>query len=389
MTGTLSSESITKQERVRFAVMIENRSTSELTDVKLVGPPDSYEFDSIVLADKNEVRHVDIETFVTSKFLLFKQMSPGAHYGVWGYLKPTIAHSEAKLTLTATWTKGTSRAFASTTLGKNVVSSRTQNFFRDLSSFAKIFGVPLTAAILTFLINRTMKNREERAEISRQMLPQSFEYTSKYYLPLSFAAFRLRDSLNNNLPELAFYWVVHMETRMNSQRRAVGGFYFKDLWAERLVSQCWKNYHDALFGKDDTADFPNKVQACVVHMDGTEDFNGFAKKLRMVRPGIFGDRDAQEARNLFASRLIAVDKKTLHLDLQVLEQVIDYEANRPLEDWYGQKGEEFSCSNEQVRNYICALPKRQSPIFESKDLLAIPKKRRFSYFRGEPSLRVS
>ena len=213
-----------------------------------------------------------------------------------------------------------------------------------LWGYVTVLALPLVLALLPFLVSGILRRRDDRSETLRLMLTQSLEYAAKYYLPLSAAAQRLVDALKPRATPgqlqpppnalSSFYYVIYLEKRMTEQRKAVGGFYFKDLGAEMLASLCWKEYSDAIFGRDSSDEFNRGVQACVNKLKDRENFDAFAKRLEMNAPGVFSYPDAQRAWTLFQAKLTTVSIDQLVLDLNTLQALIDYEVNRPFVNWY-------------------------------------------------------
>ena len=123
---------------------------------------------------------------------------------------------------------------------------------------------------------------------------------------------------------------------MDEQKKAVGGFYFKDQPAERLASKCWKEYAEAIFGTDSQNDFNRGIQACVNKLKSRENYDAFAKRLEMNPNGIFQNADAQRAWAAFQLKLNDANLiAAILLNLNTFEAIVDFEVNRPFENWYG------------------------------------------------------
>ena len=346
-TGTLSSKSITQDELLRFTVTVDNRGSTVLQDVRLCGPPDGYRWLGIHAKNPagRDVYYEDAARFQHAHNVVFPSVPPGATFTAWGYLTPSVSHKQATLVLEAEWnvqseTAGPPTSSATVELGENAVQSQGDRLW----GYITVLALPIVLALLPFAVSSMLKRRDDRSETLRLMLNQSLEYAAKYYLPLSAAAQGLVGALRPPPAEgqaqqptnalACFYYVVYLEKRMTEQRKAVGGFYFKDLRAEKLASLCWKKYSDAIFGKDPTDQFNRSIQACVNKLKDRENFDAFAKKMEMNRPGVFANGDAQTAWQLFQAKLDDVSIDGLIVDLNTLQSLIDYEVNRPFENWY-------------------------------------------------------
>ncbi len=346
VTGTVSSKSITQDECLRFTVTVENQSSDTLTNLRLSRPPDGYQWLQIHAQGPqgSPAYYEKAVDFERRQEVLFPSVPPGAIYTAWGYLKPTVSHKTATLTAEADWTLTSQKpdaaaSSATVQFGENAVQSEGD----ILWGYTTVLALPVVLALLPFIISGMLKSRDERSETQRLLLAQSLDYAAKYYLPLSAAAQKLVDALRP-LPQpgqqqspnelFSFYSVVYLEKRMTEQRKAVGGFYFKDLRAEALASLCWKEYSEAIFGRDPTEPLNRATQACVNKLRDRENFDAFAKKLEMNTPAVFANPDAQQAWLLFKARLQSVSVDALIVNLNTLQALIDYEVNRPLVNWY-------------------------------------------------------
>lgn len=340
VTGTLSSKSILSDELVEFTVTVNNKSPRELKNVRLLAPPDSYDFAHVYARGEHGViPYKDSEAFATANNILISAVPAGTSYSAWGYLKPTIGHAPAALTMTAEWTavsrKIATQASTIVNLGENEVQTSGDVFWGRVVGFTNALALPVTLALLPFILSPLLKRRDNRTETLRLLLGQFLEYCGKYYLPLSAGAERLVDALNKCEKDLAFYFIIYLEKRMDEQRKAVGGFYFKDVRGERLASQAWKEYSEDLFGKISTDPLNRAVQGCMNKLEARENYNAFAERLLLRSDGTFANPDAQAARQLLETKLNdAALIKRLALNLETVISLIDFEVNRPFEDWY-------------------------------------------------------
>jgi hypothetical protein len=348
LTGTLSSKSITQDELLRFTVTVENKGSETLKDLRLAAPPDGYRWLRIHTKSPagTDVYYSDSVEFEDVHNVVFPSVPPGATFTAWGYLLPNVSHKAATLAVEAEWTTGAGKTSVPTfsapvELGENTVQGEGD----ILWGYVTILALPVVLALLPFAVNGMLKRRDDRSKTTRLKLNQLQEYTSKYYLPLSAVAQRLVSALKplaspaQSQPSpnvlLSFYYVIYLEKLMSQQRTVAAGFSFRDLRAEMLATICWIEYSETIFGRDPTDDFSRATQACVNKLRGRENFAAFAQKLGMNAPGVFANADAQRAWQLFQVKLQSISIESLVLDLNALQAVIDYEVNRPFENWYG------------------------------------------------------
>ena len=343
VTGTLSSKSIRSDELVEFTVTVNNRGARELKNVRLLAPPDSYEFAHVYArGDHGVIPYKNFQSFQAANNILIATIPAGTSYSAWGYLAPTIGHGAAALTMTAEWTtvsgKTVIQASTIVNLGENEVQTGGDVFWGKVVAFTNALALPLTLALLPFILSPLLKRRDNRTETLRLLLGQFLEYCGKYYLPLSAGAERLVDALNKGDKALAFYYIIYLEKRMDEQRKAVGGFYFKDVRGERLASQAWKEYSEDLLGKTSTDPLNRAVQGCMNKLEARENYNAFAERLHLKTDGTFANPDAHLACQLLDAKLKdAALIKRLSLNLETMVSLIDFEVNRPFEDWYPTK----------------------------------------------------
>ena len=340
VTGTLSSKSIRLDELVEFTVTVNNKTTKELKNFRLLAPPDSYEFAKVYAGgDHGVVPYKDSQSFEAANKVLIVTVPAGTSYSAWGYLTPTNSHAPATLTMEAEWSngsgKGATQASTIVSLGENEVQTGGDAAWSNIIGFTKALALPVTLALLPFILSPVLKKRDNRTETLRQLLSQFLEYCGKYYLPLSAGAERLADALEKGDKDLAFYYIVYLEKRMDEQRKAVGGFYFKDVRGERLASQAWKEYSEDLLGKTSTDALNRAVQGCMNKLEARENYDAFAKLLHLCSDGTFANPNAHTARKLLEDKLNDQDLvRRLVLNLETVVSLIDFEVNRPFEHWY-------------------------------------------------------
>jgi hypothetical protein len=367
--GTVSAKTITIDELLKFTLSVKNNTSAAINSVRLVAAPDSYEFATVQGCGGNAPPfYSDANSFAQGNNLLMPSVAAGASCTAWGYLKPTHKHAAATLTVIVEWQPAKSSAAdvrksvplvsnsAVVVLGENAVETYEDRRRQSWIEAAKILVVPAVLSFLAFVVPWMVKRGEERSairsETQKQMLQTSLEYAAKYYLPLSAAAERLVDALQPANPafdskhpnaapkylprknELVLYYVIYLEKRMDEQRKVIGGFYFKELSAEKLASACWKEYSDRVFTKDVDNPLSRAVQSCLNRLEARENYEAFAAKFKLVKHPIYGDSKAKEAAIELDQRLTAIDIDRIVLLLNALQAIIDFEVNRPFEYWY-------------------------------------------------------
>ena len=343
VSGTLSSKSIRCDELLRFTVTVNNKTTQELKDFRLLAAPDSYAFAKVYAhGDHGIAYYENSQSFQAANNILIATVPAGSSYSAWGYLTPTVGHPPVRLVMSAEWTAGAGKSATQSStivsLGENEALTGGDVVWGKIVGFTKALALPVTLALLPFILSPLLKNRDNRTETLRLLLSQFLEYCGKYYLPLSAGAERLADALDKGDNDRAFYYIIYLEKRMDEQRKAVGGFYFKDVRGERLASQAWKEYSDELFGKKTTDKLNRAVQGCMNKLESRENYDAFAKLLHLRSDKTFANPDAQQAWQALEDKL--KDRALvarLMLNLETVVSLIDFEVNRPFENWYPTK----------------------------------------------------
>src|ERR1019366_4426441 len=252
--GTLSAPSIKDKELLRFTLSVTNRTSSAINLVRLVGPPDSYQFDSVCEVLENQgIKCSTGKEFSAANGLLWNVLRPNQTASAWGYLTPTIAHKPMMLTVVLMWNSSSvlysPQSAIVASLGENQVWDWVGLTESRSYETLKIFAIPAALAVIGFFLTRVAaasdnrriaaererentrqeRQREEslRAETWKLMLPISHDYAVKYYLPLSGAGERLTDTLVAGQQHLAFFYLLLLAKRAQTTNKAIGGLYFK------------------------------------------------------------------------------------------------------------------------------------------------------------------
>jgi hypothetical protein len=358
VTGSLSAASITESERLRFTLTVKNGTGAELNTVRILQAPDSYKLASICTYNRHDeiVCYDSGEQFFAGGGIALAKIRPESSSTAWGYLSPANNHRTSALTMTVDWlSPDGARSAVSVSLGNNAVVSAWDVWRNRISDLVKILGIPLALAVIGYLLSQLGKQQQEQAERERearkeeleqtrslraetwkQMLPVSHEYAAKYYLPLSSASDRLALALSRPQPALAFFYLLNLMRIMAVTKRAIGGFYFKDIRGERLAAAAWFRSMSTLMGDADTQ-LSQALNACGVALDPDDNYGAFVQKAGMNpdTPASFRDPQVNHAWLLFSHAL--TDKSAMETAVRYLNAfsaVIDFESNRPFEFWY-------------------------------------------------------
>jgi hypothetical protein len=387
-TGTIASHSTLKNELLPFTVTLRNDSASSLTSVRLVQTPQDYELQKVCMLGSDEKAGcLASQQLAATGYLLTDTILPGQSFTMWGELRPAAAHKTETLALIVGWkiARADAPPYLSSLvvpLGENQVLGCLEGFWTAVSEAAKLLLIPIALAVIGFLLNLSMKQREERiekreklrdearqeaerdrtvrAETLKLMLQISHGYASQYYLPFSIAlagmAKFLRESitlegeddgLRDSKRKVAFYYHLLAWRRMSKITKAIGGFYLKDLRGEALVAECWRRHKLAVAGGVEDPRYIATRAAIKRFTDDTDSYQAFEEQFENSAGKGYWDEDIQLAWTLFQEWLD--DKNTVKqqwmdekstvqeqvaVNLEAFSAILDWEANRPYQYWY-------------------------------------------------------
>jgi hypothetical protein len=387
-TGGVSAPLIAKDEELRFWFTIQNKTLADISQVRLRHLPEGYRIRELCFfvpqPDPTKPRE---RSCATNDELNQGEIALGplvrANQSVTGLgrLTPGTAHKKETLTLVMEWTVAGKALSSSTTvnLGENQVQNNWEDwsgswFYQSLKDLA----LPIVLLGIGTWLNLSAKKRDARSETLKQMLPVSHNYAAKYYLPLSRAAERAVSALyeitmqfhpvGSPLPasdiakldsakRRSFFYVVLARKIMDATREEIGGLYFKDLRGERLAAMCLKKF-EKLLGED-TDPLSLSLQRLTNLFKTTETLESF--ETRFGYGGLSSPLSAEEADKsttwMYFEPWLEDDnnrQKAIQY-LSALTIVLDFEANRPYEQWYDvmSKMEVTSLDkNEPTQGYV-------------------------------------
>ena len=283
----LSSKSTKEKERVGFWINIRNKTSVELSSLRLSQLPDNYELIKVCLPAHTPACLTPDE-FNKLNRVFAPSLAPGHLVSLRGELQPKGTHKSELLNAVLEWSSPSAAQTLSITvaLGENQVPGWSTRNAPWIVEVLKGLAIPVTLALITLLVNYLVKKRESkkerqekerdaRSETLKQMLLVIHKYAAKYYLPLSRAASRAVVALHEADAALTaktqvqamveastiktLFYVLLVKRLMESTRNTIGGVYFKDLRGEQLAALCLGEF-EKLLG-DDTAPLAMTAQS--------------------------------------------------------------------------------------------------------------------------------
>jgi hypothetical protein len=241
------------------------------------------------------------------------------------------------------------------------ISSPTERFWLGVGRFLlflKDLLIPAAIACFAWFLKdlddtrqRAERRREQRQEDSARqqarlddtwklMLPKSHAYAEQHYMPVLSAADDFVSEvagIKPNAPEEEWQrllWrFLRLRRRMIHMGQTIGGLFFRNLQGEVLAAACWNQFGDAASQALDTV----KQDQILVFVTSDETFAEFLEKLTDPSSCPPATREALN-RLVPAFRLWSksgILQRNLPL-LKIFAYILDYEANRPYELWYGK-----------------------------------------------------
>jgi hypothetical protein len=146
VVGNISSHSITMDELLRFTLTFKNKTAFALSSVRLIAPPDSYEFGQVcVLPAQRAINCYGGQDFSTTKNMLVATVAPEQSFTAWGYLKPTSTHKPAMLALIVGWTLPSGSTSSASSLVVNIGENQVLDWYQAawLDNLVKILAIPI------------------------------------------------------------------------------------------------------------------------------------------------------------------------------------------------------------------------------------------------------
>jgi hypothetical protein len=353
ITGQLSKAKIRTSESVPFWITFRNSGAAAVKDVRLVQFPNSEYSVCVINAQSGQC------SGLSPGSQLIPEIAAAQSSTVWGELKPGSEHTAEKVSFVVSWAfSNGAPSFAAVPLGENTVQSPWDyHWDKWISGTVKTLAVPAALAWLAFLLNLVTKQRESRererdrqeekyetrrateqsvaTETWKQMLPLSHTYAGTLYLPISSAAEDAIDAFSDSDGHAAFFFILLLLKRIDLARKSIGGLYFKSYTGEELAQLCWRRFRSTFLGEG-TEKFYLDMHQCSKLLEKIDDFDDF--KIQYLDNTNSNTSQLTAAFTEFERR--RADKAILDSSVDFLRaffSILDYEANRPYEHWYGRK----------------------------------------------------
>jgi hypothetical protein len=379
LTGSIAEPTPTPEQTVQFWLTVTNRSATATRDLRLAGldSPGFYfrkdlscwcsgGVDACWSAPQPSRPPVALPLSCDP---IAAELKPGSVVSVWGYLSPANGAGTTAATARVSWIGEQGPSRVAVPLGIVRVPTWAENFRSNpIVELVHDFALPVVVAVFGGLFGYWFQKREKKstqlAETWSQMLPQSHEYATKYYMSLESALSNVITQMGKmkekpgvaTTEQLAFYFWLLYERRLRHLTHSVAGFYFKDRSGEELAVYC-SNKYDEEFRKLSTERDLDDLSSILDKVEVNETFHEFRTKLQsgvasaappaslveMVTTWVQPD-ESKATRELFQRTFRHfkrwVDDPSSEKPrryLGITRAVIKYEMNRPYEYWYGKQ----------------------------------------------------
>ena len=403
VSGFLSDSQVTEGESTRFWISVRNSSSASVFRIQLdeLYAP-GFQISQLHGSDKNSVpcsRATQNSTPAVPSWesadiyhceVVIQELKPNQLIAFWGDLNAVHSQKNSGITASVDW-QGADKteSVASVKLGECTVTLWWERTWSRVSAFAQNFSVPVVLLILGWAFQRRDKTREEARQVSERrleeskhemeqrrtqmaeqwsiMLPDSRRLSRRYYLPFLSSVTQaiadltsireliqipgdqqvpvLKSEVEKQLTEIArrafFDWVLCWR-HVRNVGDSVGGLHFKDRIGEQLTSRCLNKLIELYFEGESLRRAYGRI---LDKVDIRERLDGFLTKLES------SDNEPlatafQEAWKHFSAWTHSPACAKSILYLRGLAALIEYEANRPLEYWYGGVKEKLVLDHE-------------------------------------------
>jgi hypothetical protein len=283
----------------------------------------------------------------TANATLIAPMAPGERRHVTLEMEPVNTSGQYTVAVRYAWQRA-SDSQATVAVGPLIVTSPARAAVTRVGgpiiALFKDLALPIVLAVGAYLLQRQEKKRDEKRKgeederlhqqtTSNLLLPESHRFNTKYYLPLVRV---VRNVQTETKPEKSLrdrlYVTMAALRRVRHISLQIGGLFLKDTEAEDLVLDLWSLCFAQVRTRLDATD----VDAVMDVMAPNEG--------RSVFKARFPAANAPPA-TPFQTALVAVEKQfekwTLDVftrealpPLAAMQQVLEYEVNRPFSKWY-------------------------------------------------------
>jgi hypothetical protein len=353
ITTALSQDSTVKGKQVDFSGTIVNDSNQTIKHVTIISII-PHEYSILRICRQNAIEPCEAPSGNTLSGDIVDQVSPGERLAFWGSLKADSPHSKTRINFVIQYLTGTGTSSIISFAGFNAVRTGWESFWSSAYSGLKDLALPIVLAFLGVGLNIVTNRRDRklleqdrektlRSETWGQILPVSHKLACRYYIPLCSAAWGTSMAWDAFLAagqdlrgreEQArrfFFYILQFGLMMRDIKNAMGGFYFKERFGEKIAGSLWKNIRDFFPGKreDELRDYFGSLK----HINRKDDLDTFLKKFDSK------EDPAHATLQLLFSRLklvLADEQKTAEniRFLDVMRKIVVCEANRIYDYWY-------------------------------------------------------
>jgi hypothetical protein len=335
VTSSLADDFVREQSHVYFTGLIVNEGTVTVSAISvLASPPDTVRFiQRLPIRGTESCDGPDIQT------TLLGDLPPGGREAFCGTLDASQSHPKRRVTLVVHYAYGKVSYDTTTSPGLLSVQDWSDHWSTKLYDLLKDFTFPIVLALFGVILKFITDKRELRSETWKEMLPQSHELASKYYMPLAGAALGMsvewkryvdKPSEQGEAARQMFYYILNFGRVLRDMRYAIGGFYFKDRIGERIAGRCWKELRDVYFPTTNEDKKLNYFRALRL-VGKKQDVDLLLDNLDAAGPAS-PMRKAWEDFNTLLSNPARFKEMIAYFDL--VRAVISYESNRVYAYWY-------------------------------------------------------
>jgi len=321
--------------------------------------------------------------------LLVRSLAPCQTLSIWGEFSASEHQEKQTLFVTLRWVSHDQHpsqyAVPLGAIAADAASDKAKERWAFVVAFYKDLGIPLLLVLLAYLVKKWEEGREHRrqkAESDRQqllqtwnqMLPVSHKDATKYNMPFNsalggavghFKACLKAQDAGNPAPSMAdgtvknaFYYFLLSLRRYRSLYDDRGGFYFKDRTGERITAYCLDRMF-ALYVRQEAGLFEITSRA-ISTLQPHEKAGVFMPRLEACLANAATtpiENDLYCAYEGFLAWIPTDEFRQVVPLLDALNQVLDFEINKPYEFWYPQDQKERLKLDKDMRDAILTTAK--------------------------------
>lgn len=348
ITAAISEDSSVVGEELHFSGTFFNPTAESIKDIKVAHVPAGYFLERVcALPSAAPCPH-------THGTEIASEVQAGSALAFWGTLRPDATHARRRISLVIEYSFTKTKSAVAVPLGFNSVMTRSRAFWSKAYAVLKDWALPIVVALFGVLLKLVTDKREAkrleqdrvkalRAETWKQMLPETHRLTTKYYMPMAYAAERVSlycnryaagtsDQEKTESARRAYYGMLLLNRRIQEASETVGGLYFKNRTGEKIAITCVVKIREIYPGTEEQSLRTHDQAVQLIQFN--ERLDSFMQKL---------DNPAEPANapviadwTSFREFLCQAEAvKRVRTLCQIFEAVVTYESNRPYEYWYG------------------------------------------------------